>query len=218
MSSHYDVVVVGAGMVGATVAAALSQEPSLRIALIEAFPLKPISQQDPADLRVSAINRASETLFKNLGIWQNLIPSRLGPFTDMKVWETQSSLVHFDSADIGEAMLGHIIENRHLQQACLSRCMQSNNIDFLCPEKPISLSDNQLELESGLKLTANLIIGSDGARSQIRDWAEIKSKGWDYDQSGVVCTVTTEKPHLQTARQRFLEEGPLAFLPLADPS
>ncbi len=217
MSSHYDVVVVGAGMVGATVAAALSQEPSLRIALIEAFPLKPISQQDPADLRVSAINRASETLFKNLGIWQNLIPSRLGPFTDMKVWETQSSLVHFDSADIGEAMLGHIIENRHLQQACLSRCMQSNNIDFLCPEKPISLSDNQLELESGLKLTANLIIGSDGARSQIRDWAEIKSKGWDYDQSGVVCTVTTEKPHLQTARQRFLEEGPLAFLPLADP-
>ncbi len=217
MSSHYDVVVVGAGMVGATVAAALSQEPSLRIALIEAFPLKPISQQDPADFRVSAINRASETLFKNLGIWQNLIPSRLGPFTDMKVWETQSSLVHFDSADIGEAMLGHIIENRHLQQACLSRCMQSNNIDFLCPEKPISLSDNQLELESGLKLTANLIIGSDGARSQIRDWAEIKSKGWDYDQSGVVCTVTTEKPHLQTARQRFLEEGPLAFLPLADP-
>ena len=217
MSSHYDVIVVGAGMVGATVAAALSQEPSLKIALVEAYPLKPISQQDPADLRVSAINRASETLFKNLGIWQNLIPSRLGPFTDMKVWETQSSLVHFDSADIGEAMLGHIIENRHLQQACLSRCTQSNNIDFLCPEKPISLDDNQLELENGLKLTAKLIIGADGARSQIRDWAEIKSKGWDYDQSGVVCTVTTEKPHLQTARQRFLEEGPLAFLPLADP-
>lgn len=217
MSSHYDVIVVGAGMVGATVAAALSQEPSLKIALIEAYPLKPISQQDPADLRVSAINRASETLFKNLGIWQNLIPSRLGPFTDMKVWETQSSLVHFDSADIGEAMLGHIIENRHLQQACLSRCTQSNNIDFLCPEKPISLDDNQLELENGLKLTAKLIIGADGARSQIRDWAEIKSKGWDYDQSGVVCTVTTEKPHLQTARQRFLDEGPLAFLPLADP-
>ena len=217
MSHHYDVIVVGAGMVGATVAAALSQESSLKIALIEAFPLKPISQQDSPDLRVSAINRASETLFKNLGIWQNLMPSRLGPFTDMKVWETQSSLVHFDSADIGEAMLGHIIENRHLQQACLSRCMQSSNIDFLCPEKPVTLEENQLTLESGLKLTAKLIIGADGARSQIREWAGISSKGWDYDQSGVVCTVTTEKPHLQTARQRFLPEGPLAFLPLADP-
>jgi 2-octaprenylphenol hydroxylase len=74
-----------------------------------------------------------------------------------------------------------------------------------------------LELEDGRKLTADLIVAADGARSNLRDWAGIKTKGWAYDQTAVVCTATTEQPHQQTARQRFLPEGPLAFLPLSNP-
>lgn len=217
MSQHYDVIIVGAGMVGACLAAALGSEETLKIALIEPFALKPISANDPADLRVSAISQASEHLLKNLNIWPHLINDRLSPFTDMKVWETESSAIHFDSADIGEPHLGHLIENRHIQQACLSQCQQHPNIDFICPDKPSSKDGNTLVLDSGLELSADLIVAADGAQSPLREWAGISTKGWDYEQQGIVCTVTTELPHRQTARQRFLPEGPLAFLPLANP-
>jgi len=217
MSHHYDVIIVGAGMVGATLAVALGSDKTLQIAVIEPFALKPISASDPADLRVSAISQASEHLLKNLNIWPHFIPDRLSPFTDMKVWETESSAIHFDSADIGEPHLGHLIENRHIQQACLAQCQQQTNIDLICPDKPISKEGNKLVLESGQILTADLIVAADGAQSPLRKWVGIETKGWDYDQHGIVCTVTTEQPHQKTARQRFLPEGPLAFLPLADP-
>lgn len=217
MSQHYDVIIVGAGMVGATLAVALGREKTLKIALIEPFALKPLSKSDPADLRVSAISQASEHCLKNLDIWSQLIPDRLSPFTDMKVWETDTSAIHFDSADIGESHLGHLIENRHIQQACLARCQQAANIDFICPDKPISKNGNSLTLESGRTLNATLIVAADGAQSPLREWVGIESKGWDYGQHGIVCTATTEQAHQRTARQRFLPEGPLAFLPLANP-
>jgi len=218
MSTHYDVVIVGGGMVGATLAVALAEQSTLNIAIVEAFTPKPITESDKPDLRVSALTRASENLFKNLTIWQQLNPSRISQFTDMEVWETQASTLHFDSADIGEPLLGYIVENRHIQQACLARCKQLSNISLLCPAKPTSLSEQSLTLENGQVLTADLIVGADGARSLLRDWANIDTHGWDYQQTAVVCTVTTENPHQQTAWQRFLPEGPLAFLPLSHPN
>ncbi|MFW5425956.1 MAG: UbiH/UbiF/VisC/COQ6 family ubiquinone biosynthesis hydroxylase, partial [Methylophagaceae bacterium] len=217
MSQHYDVIIVGGGMVGATLAVALAEQSSLNIAIVEAFEPQPITESDKADLRVSALTRASEILFKNLGIWQHLIPSRISQFTDMEVWETQSSTLHFDSADIGEPLLGYIVENRHIQQACLARCKQLHNITLLCPAKPKAFSEQGLVLEDGQILTAELVVGADGARSLLREWADIDTHGWDYQQTAVVCTVTTKQSHQNTAWQRFLSEGPLAFLPLADP-
>ena len=217
MSEHYDVIIVGAGMVGSSLAVALSTEQSLNIAVIEPFELKPIAENDPADLRVSAISQASEQLLKNLNIWPHFISNRLSPFTDMSVWETQSSKIHFDSAEIGESHLGHLVENRHIQQACLAECQQRSNITFICPDKAVSKQENTLTLESGKVLTADLIVAADGAQSPLREWAGIETTGWDYDQHGLVCTITTEQPHKQTARQRFLPSGPLAFLPLANP-
>ncbi len=217
MSQHYDVIIVGGGMVGSTLAVALSQNPSLTIALIEAYPAKSIHDDEPFDLRVSALTKASETLLNNLNIWPLLKPQRLCAFTDMHVWETPQSQLHFDSAEMGEAHLGHIVENRHLQLAATQRCQQQTNISLINETKPIELQDTKLQLDNGQALTADLIIAADGANSQLRDWKDIKFKGWDYNQAGIVCTVTTEKSHQFTARQRFLPEGPLAFLPLADP-
>ena len=217
MSKHYDVIIVGAGMVGATLAAALGGQQTLKIALIEPFAHKPILSTDHADLRVSAISQASENLLKNLNIWPHFISERLSKFTDMKVWETESSTIHFDSADIGEPHLGHLIENRHIQQASLAQCKQYPNIDFICPDKPISKEGSSLTLESGRQISADLIVAADGAQSPLREWVGIQTKGWDYEQQGTVCTVTTELSHTQTARQRFLPGGPLAFLPLANP-
>lgn len=134
----------------------------------------------------------------------------------MKVWETPSSLLHFDSAEIGKAILGNIVENKNIQLASLERCQQQENIDFLCPAKPVSLRENSITLDDGRKLSADLIVGADGAHSPLREWKDIQVHGWDYQQSAVVCFVTTEKAHQNTAWQRFLPEGPLAFLPLAN--
>lgn len=218
MNSHYDVIIVGGGMVGTTLAVALSDQSTLKIAIVEAYTPKPLTEHDDPDLRVSALTLASETLLKNLNIWPQLIPSRISQFSDMKVWETSSSALHFDCAEIGEPHLGHIVENRHIQQACLERCKQISNIDLLCPATPVSRTDNTLTLEDSRILTADLIVGADGAHSSLREWANIKVHGWDYQQTAIVCTVSTEHSHQQTAWQRFLPEGPLAFLPLADPN
>jgi 2-octaprenylphenol hydroxylase len=180
MTTHYDVIIVGGGMVGSTLAVALTEQSNIKVALIEAHQGALMSENDEPELRVSALTRASEMLLKNLNIWPQLMPNRISTFTDMKVWETVASELHFDSADIGEPLLGHIIENRHLQQACLARCSQIANIDFLCPTKPVSRTGNTLILEDGRVLTANLIVAADGAQSPLREWSGIASKGWDY--------------------------------------
>jgi 2-octaprenylphenol hydroxylase len=215
--THYDVIIVGGGMVGSTLAVALSQQLSLNIALIEANHLPQAIENNQYDLRVSALSSASQTLLKNLAIWPLLQAERIAAYTDMHVWETPTSQVHFDCADIGEPLLGHIVENRNIQRAAIQRCQQINNISLIYPTKPIELIEQKLVLENGQTLSADLIVAAEGANSPLRQWKNIAFEGWDYQQSAIVCTVTTEKHHQNTAWQRFLPEGPLAFLPLADP-
>jgi 2-polyprenylphenol 6-hydroxylase len=222
----YDILIVGAGIVGSCLALALGRSASrLRIAVVEAkWPLLGSNpHQDEYDLRVSAITRASENIFKNLGAWEGIKAQRLSPFREMHVWDAMGAgEIHFDSAEIGESHLGYIIENRVIQGALLAQYQGLDNVELYAPAQPIDLvrSDRelQLQLEDGRCLKTHLLIGADGAHSQIRQWAGINSYGWDYQQKGLVTTVQTEKPHRETAWQRFLPRGPLAFLPLDEPS
>jgi 2-octaprenylphenol hydroxylase len=214
MSKHYDIVILGGGMVGSLLASSIALKSDLKIALIEHQTSVPLSELDPPELRVSALTKASVALLKDVGIWSYLIQQRISMFTGMHVWETKQSEIHFDCEEIGEPLLGYIIENRNIQQAGLLRCMDFSNIEIIRPASPTALSDHGLELDNGQSVTADLIIGADGARSQLREWLGIEFEGWDYDQTAIVCSVQTELSHERTAWQRFLSEGPLAFLPL----
>src|SRR5690606_20773551 len=128
--------------------------------------------------------------------------------------------IHFDSADIGEARLGHIVENRVVQRVLIEGLSGADNVQLYCPVglERITVDDGAVRvgLSDGGELTAPLVVGADGADSRVRSLGGIEVRGWDYDQRGVVATVTTELPHRCTAWQRFLPEGPLAFLPLRD--
>lgn len=216
MSDNYDVVIVGGGMVGASLALALAQESALRIAVVEARQPDPVEPGSPYDLRVSALTRSSEAMLRQLGVWSQLPAQRLSAFTDMRVWENAGSELHFNSADMGEPWLGHLLENRVLQTLCLQQCQRLPNISLISPAKPAEYEPHQLTLDNGNTLSARLVVAADGALSPLRESAGIKLKGWSYQQKGLVCTVTTDQSHQHTAWQRFLPEGPLALLPLPD--
>ena len=222
MTKHYDIIIVGGGMVGATLACGLAEEADqLSIAVIDANTPNLDWDKDSYDMRVSAITRASQTIFKNIGVWEKIVEQRVSPYRDMFVWDAGGKgEIHFDSADMGEADLGHIIENRVIVKALHQRIDELQQIDLLCPTQIESIEFNENKTELRLKdktlLSANLVVGADGTRSWIRQQADIAVKGWDFDQAALVTTVKTEKYHQDTAWQRFLSTGPLAFLPLTE--
>jgi 2-octaprenylphenol hydroxylase len=216
----YDVVIAGGGMVGAALACALGGS-QLRVAVIESAPLARIRPGTEVDLRVSAITCASQRLFSAVGAWQPMTAWRVSPFRDMRVWDAAGpGRIHFDSAAIGEPLLGWIIENRVIQYTLLERARTLDNVDLLCPRSLslVTLRDTSahVQLDDDHAFHTRLLVGADGAGSRVRRWSDIATEGWSYDQTAVVATVSTEQFHAETAWQRFLPTGPLAFLPLQD--
>jgi 2-octaprenylphenol hydroxylase len=219
MKSHYDIVIVGGGMVGAALACALGNS-SLKVALLDRAP--PAAPDTGYDQRVSAITLASQSLFENIGAWDGMVRQRVSPVREMQVWsEGGSGAIHFNAAEIGEACLAWIVENRIIQSSLIKRLHQFTNVHYLCPVEvaDITLADNSaaVMLKDGRLLQARLLVGADGADSAVRRTAGIETQSLNLNQKGIVATANTEKPHETTARQRFLATGPLAFLPLDEP-
>jgi 2-octaprenylphenol hydroxylase len=214
------VVIVGGGMVGAALACLLSDSP-LSVAIVEGNP-PPLSwPEESHDLRVSAVSRTSQRILETLGVWKTIRALRATPYYHMHVWDSQGDgLVHFDCDEVGETTLGHIVENRVIQRALYEHLSKSTNVQLLYPVKPRAMmpgADGYLiNLDSGERITAKLLVGADGARSWVRQQAGIPVDTHDYAQKAVVATVKTEKYHQDTAWQIFLPTGPLAFLPLDD--
>lgn len=217
---RFDIIIVGGGMAGATLACAL-QDSGMKIALIETALPPDVRPDDPIDLRVSAITRASQQIFTALGAWSGMTARRISPFREMHVWDAGGDgFIHFDVAEVGEDALGHIIENRVIQHALWQRLQGEGGVELFCPAAVTALqragAEMHVSLADGNTLSARLLVGADGAQSRVRQFAGIQARGWTYDQQAVVATVASEHSHRETAWQRFLPTGPVAFLPLHD--
>lgn len=220
--TDYDVVIVGAGPIGAAMALAL-RDSSLRIALLDSQPLlenlQPLAGAE-FDPRVSAITPGSQALFEALGVWSAMQQSRVSPYTHMHVREADGTAnINFCAADIHATALGHIVENRVIVAAMHEQLRQQPRLDCLMPASVVALDNSPdaavLTLQGGLQLSARLVIAADGAQSPVRHLAGFNTREWDYEHEAIVCSVRTEKHHQQCARQIFMDQGVLAFLPLA---
>ena len=218
--ARFDILIVGGGMVGAALACACSGR-GLSIGVVEArVPSRdwPVGE---VDLRVSALSRASQRILQRLGVWDRMAGLGVGVYREMHVWDAVGrGEIHFDSADLGEPDLGHIVENRVTQLALWERLERAEDVELLCPARVAELAlqgaSAQVTLEDERIIESDLLVGADGRDSRVRALAGIGTDGWLYDQHAIVAHVSTQKSHRQTAWQRFLPTGPLAFLPLAD--
>jgi 2-octaprenylphenol hydroxylase len=216
---EYDVVVIGAGMVGATAACGLA-DAGLSVLLLDRQ-LPPAFDPSRYALRVSAINRATERLLDRLGVWKRIAALRASPFRRIVVWDAGSpGEVRFDAAESGEPVLGHIVENDLIVHALAQGLDERRSVTRLAPVSVERLeplpAGMRVGLSNGTAVQGRLLVGADGRESQIRELLRIGGRGESYGERAIVAEVATERPHAQTAWQRFLPTGPLAFLPLAN--
>ncbi|NPA71659.1 MAG: ubiquinone biosynthesis protein [Gammaproteobacteria bacterium] len=213
----WDAIIVGGGMVGATVALGLGQQ-GMRVLLLEKQAVSLAWEKDgPYQVRVSALTRASERILRNLDAWQGIEARRFHPFTAMRVWdEVAPGEVHFSAEEMGEPNLGYTVENSVIQAALWTQVEACEQVEVVLNAEIESLdfANNQawLTLKEIGQLQTELLVGADGAMSQVRQLAHIGLDSHDYEQCAVVGCVKTELSSEDTCWQRYTKNGPFAFL------
>lgn len=235
MTKSYDLIIVGAGIVGQTLAIGAAKE-GLKVALIDSADKPHLDTNSTLEnneaivfgARVSAISLASQVLLENLNAWDNI--SRKKAYTHMHVWDKNGfGDIKFDVNSVRQTghnnlALGHIIENNVVNAALYSELQSYQNIDSYFSAQVTHMETTQQSAllnfttqdEISVIASAKLLVGADGANSKVRETFGFKHTFWDYDHHAIVANVTTEHSHQNTARQAFTPFGPLAFLPLPD--
>lgn len=217
----FDLIIIGGGLVGAGLAAAL-KNCDLKIAVVEPQLAMTIPRDESWDSRVYAISPGSAAFLRAIEAWPLMDAERIAPVHEMLVFGDDSTAhINFSAYEIGIPELASIVENRQLQTA-VWKVLQSanNNIQIFCPAKCTGIkwldSHVEVQLGDGSLLEASLLVGADGVNSWVRQQAAINVTKHAYHQIGVVANFSTELAHRQIAHQWFRRDGILALLPLPD--
>ncbi len=218
VTTDYDIIIGGGGMVGTCLALAL--EPlGLRVAIVE--PIERASAEQPSfDERSTALSRSTQRMFDAMGLWQDVRRAST-PIRKIHVSERgQFGFARIDAEEQQVEALGHVVINRVLGGVLSDALKDAQHVAVLCPEKIVSIDPDtnsiSVGLESGDTLTARLLVAADGARSSIRELAGIAVDFKDYGQTAIIGNLRTEIANDGVAYERFTENGPIAMLPVAD--
>ncbi|MBK9161642.1 MAG: UbiH/UbiF family hydroxylase [Nitrosomonadales bacterium] len=234
----FDVIIVGGGLVGASLAAALRHS-GLSLAIVEAQAAPALAKQSspqssPAsgrggereipssneewDSRIYAVSPGSRSFLESSGAWALLDPARVAPVEEMRVFGDDGAELLFSAYQMGVPELACILESRTLQHALWQVLKEQDNLVMLHPARCAALEFTpgtaELTLEDGRTLSAKLIVGADGRDSWVRNQAGISAAPVDYHHHGVVANFTCSVPHRGIAHQWFQPDGILALLPL----
>lgn len=216
-SKQVDVIIVGGGMVGAALAIGLAQQ-QYKVALIEKHALHPFSPEQAPDIRMSAFNMHSVNLLTQLGAWQHIEGMRYKEYSRLSVWEDAQHHTIFDATEVGHDKLGYFVENRLVQLALYQQieavyagkieCVHGQDVTH------IDIQTACVKLASGVCYQASVVIGADGAQSQVRQAAGIGTLGWQYAQQANAIVIETPQQVQNETWQEFHPEGPRALLPM----
>ncbi|MEA5621264.1 FAD-dependent hydroxylase [Cronbergia sp. UHCC 0137] len=212
----YDLVIVGGGIVGLTTAAAL-KDSGLKVLLIEAR----VASVSVAKGQAYAVHLLSAQIFQGIGIWSKILPN-IAKYNQVRLSDADyPDVVQFQTTDLGTPELGYVAEHQALLEPLQEFVQSCDHVTYLCPAEVVNTEYGQDKVIINVNIAgenrqicSKLLVAADGARSPIRQAAGIKTKGWKYWQSCIVAFVKPEKPHNQTAYEKFWTSGPFAILPL----